>query len=163
MTDLDLRYLVGILPDTLRRTPIRLDWLTLTISDIQKQYTTYRLGSFYDANYDTLHNSQTLSLEAVLNDKVRPAVPITITDGNWIRQIYLSLIDEHYIDNLYVFTEAEGVDSAYLFTTDEILNQIDFFVNVDSHDANEYNINIIDNVIKQYKYADKNYYINEIE
>jgi len=149
-----------IVPDTLRRTTTRTDWLYLIISSLSKGFDNFKLDFDY-YKFLASHNSQILSLEHLLNTILSPITAIFISDGYWLDEVYIYYKEDVFGEITYLYSTTENEDDTYLYTTSEYDNdQYDFIVNVPIiYSTNTDFINKLIALIKLYIHAGKNYKI----
>lgn len=135
MLTINYDQLVDILPNIIKRTPIRLDWLKLNLERLKNDY----VALYSDIDYYYFlakHNAQVISMEHLLNNVLAPIVPITIIDGSWINFLYLFVRGEYLYENVFFFTRAEGLQDNYMYTKDEYdIATFDFYILLNETDA----------------------------
>lgn len=137
MLKIDYKYLVGIIGDSLRRKPTRLDWMGLTLASTEKGYINFS-KDFDIYKFLASHTSQTLSIEHLLNsDLVSPSNQIFFTKGLWIDETYIYKSDEFFqLPQTYIYKASEVSDKTYIYKNSEFENdQVDFVVNMSSADT----------------------------
>jgi hypothetical protein len=162
--DLNYKYLTGLVPDTLRRKPVRIDWLYLSVLDIEKYYLAFKAE--YDRLYSRAkHNNQVMSTEHFLNTTIPNVSGFTIYDGEVVYETYLFREDiDTNPDPTYIFiddTLDTITDEIYFYneTALDILST-DYIVELYSIDASVDNLNLLEYYLQIYNPVDKKYKIN---
>lgn len=140
MLKLDFDYITEQLPERIRRTPIRIDWLKLNSSSIEKDHTTFKDNDYADSYFIAQHNSQIIVLEDLLNSYlVNPMYEITITDGVWYPYVNLYYYEENVFEQTYLYDETDDTkDHPFLYIYETYNSeQIDFKVIVNSNDSDK--------------------------
>ena len=138
MLQLNYDYINNILPQVDKRTPIRLDWMYLSITPLIGLYTRLvDLNAEY--KFDALHNSQILSLEDYINSVLSPLLPITIEEGVFVDPTYIFRRNETFGKPKYMFIRSETINESqktYIYQRNELLeNNYDYNVIVQIIDA----------------------------
>lgn len=116
--------------------------------------------AFYaQIKYDLEFNGQVINLERLLNEQFDPIDNgIYITDGIYIEQVFIFNNAENN-EETYLFNNSESETPTYLFNQSEI-NPYDFIVNVPSTVV--FDENLMRYYLNKYKHAAKRYKIEII-
>jgi len=154
--------LYDLMPLQMRSGPTHYDWLQVLIGQVKFLYNfllVYRL----DTRYNILHNSQVLSLESLLNDKMQPSGgTIWIQDFNWIESNYYFNSDEVIlVEENYWFNSGEtNLNQEYLYNQAEIdSDSYDFIVWIHIDDYATNFINQVKGYVNKYKLAGYKYLV----
>lgn len=165
MIILDYRFIAEKIPDTLRRQEKRVDWLYLTIKAIKNMQNEF-INEFEYFKILASHNYQILSLEHLLNTLLIPSDDIYITDGLWYENTYLYYNGDLTAIDTFLFFNSEEIEpyfyDTYIYFNSEFdIDQYDFIINVPiSHQSDLDFINKLNNLVKLYLLAGKNYIVN---
>ena len=137
MLNIDYKYLAQTYPLVVERQPKRIYWLYLLVFGLEDLLKRFK-ESFDDFKFIASHTSQTLSLEHLLNTLLTPTVPITITDGYWLDDVYVYNLNEIFtIEENYIYhsTEAGTTNMNLYHSTEYDVDQVDFIINVATADS----------------------------
>jgi hypothetical protein len=151
------------MPLRMRSGVIHYDWLSVLIGQVKYLYN-FLLGYRFTVRYDILHNSQVLSLETLLNDKMLPTGGnIYITDFNWVDANYYFNGDEVIlVEENYWFNSGEtNTNQEYLYNQAEVdADSYDFIVWIQATDYADINfINRVKGYVNRYKLAGFSYLV----
>jgi len=162
MIDIDYRQIADTIPDTLRRTPIRKDWLYLDISAVDSKFNEFQTEFDY-YKFLASHNYQVMSIEHLLNNILQPSGSIYLTDGLWYDETYLYFNGDATATETYLFNTGESgsLDTYLRFNSEYELDQFDFTVNVPAYHSGSVDFNNkMNGLIKLYLLAGRTYIIN---
>lgn len=143
MLELDYRYITEQIPDKLRRTPIRLDFLHLQTIPLKNDWLSFKNNEYKDSNFIVKHNSQVKVMEHLLNSYlVNPQYEITISDGVWYPYVNLYFYEDNVFEKTIIYDETDDTkDQTELYTYKTYRDeQVDFFVNVNNADSSKENL-----------------------
>jgi hypothetical protein len=140
-----------------KRKTKRIDWLGLQHKPLETLNSNFDVDNQY---YDFLarHTGQVLSLTHVLNTLLNPSVPITITDGEVLIDLFIYIDNEAFSVPTYIYLDSESNTPPYIYTDSENINAAyDFYVNISAGDSGL--IPQIEALLAYYKAAGKRYLI----
>ena len=148
------QWLLDFLPPT-RRTQRTIDWLKVFYNEIQNEYD-WIMDYFDETNYEIKHNSQIMSLEHYINDKLQPSggTVYVSRDADFQSDIYNYIIQDHlpsiyetYIykvienifksEQVFLYNTSESGSDVYLFSDEEFeIDLVDFDIALKTSDYN---------------------------
>lgn len=135
MINIDYEYITSLIPDKLRRTDVRLEWLDLETRALASGHTDFKLD-FDDFKFLSLHTAQVMSLEHLLNTLLTPLTDFYITDGNWYDYNFIFYEGELFSFNTYLYLTSESQPDTYFYNNTEYNDvQVDFNINIKIADA----------------------------
>lgn len=129
MLKVEYDYIVASLPDPARRKPTREEWLNLCLDGIKNGKILFD-QDFEVSKFFAAHTAQVISLEHLLNNKLNPSSLIYITEGEWLDELYIYIMNELFSTETFIYNTSELQNDVYIYNISEYESeQTDYFIN----------------------------------
>lgn len=133
---IDYDMIAILSPTVKKRRSTRIDWLKLLLRIYKTNREEFNL--IYNRYIElSAYNSQTISLEGLVNDNFVLNSPATIIDGDFIEATYIGIRGEQFIEPTYIFNRSEGIQETYIYNRGEKEAGFSFYIILDPSDLGQ--------------------------